>query len=648
MTLFTRLRRSLFRPGWAILLCLVLIGSGLRLWRLGQAPGGLYRDEAFNGLDALTVLDGRYPLYFPANNGREPAYIYLTALSVGLFGRTPFAVRLPAALIGGLTTLAVAALARAWFGQRVGWWTAWLWTATVWPLHLGRIGFRAGLLPLALSLAFWLGTRAYRCNTRRAWVVAGLVYGAGFYTYLAMRFTPLLLLALAAYLAATGQTRRLWPGALWWALGTAVALIPWAVQAAMMPEMIFGRSSQVSILNPTINHGHPWLTLGQHTLQALGMFIWRGDTILRHNPAGRPVFDVLMALPFLVGVGWCIRHWRRPAAAATLLWTLIMLGPTILAEDTPHFLRAVGVLPAMLIFPALGLSHFWSWSTLPRNLLAGLLLALAAGSMFFTLRDYFGRYVQQPDTDYLFEAAARDLVAMINADDAATHVYIDRRYWDGWPSVRFLLQPAGQISWFTPTDGALERLSPPADLYIWPYADLAYLSAAFQPPAQIRPMPGRLARNDLDVGAAPLFARYQFWPTPASATWPLAVHFGAQLELLQVELSHVAPDRLQVDLTWTADQPLAEPVTAFVHISAGTQLIAQDDTPPGRNLWADQWWQTGLIILDQRQIKLPVAYDPVIHRLEIGVYRQADRTRLPVRTADGRNLGDSWVYQPTP
>lgn len=648
LPLFARVRRRLFQPEWVVWLGLLLLSAGLRLWQLGQAPGGLYRDEAFNGLDALTVLDGHYPVYFPANNGREPLYIYLTALSVSVFGRTPFAVRLPAALVGSLTTLAVAGLARAWFGRRVGWWTAWLWTATVWPLHLGRIGFRAGLLPLALSLAFWSGTCAYRRQTRQSWALAGLIYGMGFYTYLAMRFTPLLLLILIAYLGLIGRIRRLWPGVLWWAAGVAVALIPLGIAVAAAPEIVFGRSGQVSILNPAISHGHPWLTLGQHTFQALGMFFWRGDAILRHNPAERPVFDPLMALLFVVGVGWCARYWRRPAAGVTLLWALIMLGPTILAEDTPHFLRAVGVLPAILIFPALGLSHLWSWSTLPRNLPAGFLLALATGSMFFTLRDYFGRYAQQPDTGYLFEAAARDLAEMVNAADVTTQLYVDRRYWDGWPSVRFLLQPGRQVNWFTPAEGLPPRLSPPADLYIWPYADRAYLNGVFQPPAQVRPMPGALARNDLDVSAAPLFAHYQLWSVSAATTWPLAVNFGGQLMLLQAEISRLSPDELQVDLTWAADQPPAEPVTAFVHISDAAHLIAQDDTPPGYGLWADQWWQPGLVVLDRRQIALPVTYDPAIHRLEVGVYRQADLVRLPVLAVDGRVQGDSWQLRPAP
>ncbi|MCA9970289.1 MAG: glycosyltransferase family 39 protein, partial [Anaerolineales bacterium] len=139
---------------------LVLVVAGVyRFYRLGSWPPGLYRDEAYNGLDALRVLDGQHALFFPANNGREPGYIYATAAAVAVFGRTALAVRLAAAVAGTLTTLATYGLAAEWFGRRVGLLAAALWAVTLWPVHLSRIGLRPILLAPLLALAFWLGTR---------------------------------------------------------------------------------------------------------------------------------------------------------------------------------------------------------------------------------------------------------------------------------------------------------------------------------------------------------------------------------------------------------------------------------------------------------------------------------------------------------
>ncbi|MCS6889861.1 MAG: hypothetical protein NZQ09_16785, partial [Chloroflexus sp.] len=88
------------------LLVILLFGAWARLYRLEALPPGLYSDEAWYALDALDVLAGARPIYFPANNGREPLFIYLLSFSIELFGQTPYAVRLPAALLGVLNVLA--------------------------------------------------------------------------------------------------------------------------------------------------------------------------------------------------------------------------------------------------------------------------------------------------------------------------------------------------------------------------------------------------------------------------------------------------------------------------------------------------------------------------------------------------------------
>ena len=109
---------------WAILAVVVLVGAGMRFYRLGTLPRGLYHDEAFNGQDALGILDGERPVFFEANNGREPLFLYGMSLAMAVLGRTPFAVRVTAAVLGTLTIPATFLLVREWFGGRVGLWSA--------------------------------------------------------------------------------------------------------------------------------------------------------------------------------------------------------------------------------------------------------------------------------------------------------------------------------------------------------------------------------------------------------------------------------------------------------------------------------------------------------------------------------------------
>ena len=103
---------------WAML-AVILLGAFLRIWLLGDLPPGLYHDEAYNGLDALALINGeafpifheawelyqqdafaadqpeptRSPIFFTGNFGRESLHVYGMAISIQIFGPTPFAIR---------------------------------------------------------------------------------------------------------------------------------------------------------------------------------------------------------------------------------------------------------------------------------------------------------------------------------------------------------------------------------------------------------------------------------------------------------------------------------------------------------------------------------------------------------------------------
>jgi 4-amino-4-deoxy-L-arabinose transferase-like glycosyltransferase len=631
--------------GWALLLLVMVTAALLRFWQLGEAPPGLYHDEAYNGLDALNVLAGERPLFFAANNGREPLYIYLSAFSVFLFGQTVWALRLVAAVVGTLTTAVTFRFATSWFGWHTGLLAAWMWAVTLWPLHLSRIGLRVILLPLFLVLVFWLAGEAYRRRRQYLWLLAGLVYGAAFYTYLAVRLTPLLLAAFVLYLLLTGRGRRLWPGAVWFIVGAAVAVAPLAMLAWEQPALVLARSGQVSILNPAIHEGDLAGTLWRQTGRVLGLFFWQGDTILRHNPAGRPLFDPVTAVAFAAGLLLCLRAWRQPAAMLLLLWTAVMLVPTLMAEDAPHFLRAAGVLPAVLLFPALGLSHLWTWTKLPCRLRSLLVIMLALVSLFWTVRDYT-IYVRQPDTAYLFEAAVRQMAGEINeATASGVTIYIeDERYWKKWPSLRFLVHSEKSLVRFRPEEGVGVLPEEPVAIYVWPYEPLDYLIEALPQQALIFIQPGALHRGDLEDRSYPLYA--QFSVHKADADWPVMANFENEMQLRQVETTLLARDVLQVDVYWSAETGVQRPVVTFVHVVLAEELAGQSDLPPGQGYWQPHWWRPGLIVRDRHVVHLSRPADVSRQQLLVGIYEAHSGRRLPAYTSTGTHLGDTWLWQP--
>ena len=112
--------RTLMTSRGVSLLLPLLVGAALRFYALGALPYGIYHDEAYYGLDAVSVTQGAHPIFFTANNGREAFYIYVLSLSIGFFGRTPFGLRLASAFIGTATIAATYTLGRSLFNRRVG------------------------------------------------------------------------------------------------------------------------------------------------------------------------------------------------------------------------------------------------------------------------------------------------------------------------------------------------------------------------------------------------------------------------------------------------------------------------------------------------------------------------------------------------
>jgi hypothetical protein len=367
------------------------------------------------------------------------------------------------------------------------------------------------------------------------------------------------------------------------------------------------------------------------------MFVWRGDTILRHNPAGRPVFDWLMVLPFLAGLGWCLKNWRRPAAMVLLLWTAVMLGPTILAADTPHFLRASGLLPGIVFLPAIGLVQLWQWNRAPLRPRQSAVIILAAGSLLMTVKDYVA-YGRSPDTGYLFETAAIDLAGQINDEKNGTAVFIDERFWSGWPSLPFLVNES-QINLFQSETGLL-RTSPPFTIYAWPYGPLDFVAAEIPANTMITVESGSLARGDLEPEPYALYVRYAVQPRPYPAP-PLA-NFDNQYLLQRANKTIPAFKELIVELIWEKIENDDSNHKVFIHIIGPDGLIGQDDVSIGTDYWPQSWWQPGQMVGESHRIQLTEAYDPARHQIIVGLYNDQTGNRLPILNTAHEVIGDSW------
>jgi hypothetical protein len=566
-------------------------------------------------------------------------------------------------------------LGRELYSRRVGLLMAALATTTVWTLNLSRVALRVSLLTpiLALALALlWRGGRE-----RRPWpmIAAGALYGLSFYTYLAARFTPLALAALALYLLLWRRRCVWWRG---WALfaGTALAVFaPLGFYFATHWAETLGRAGQVSILNPGINGGDPWGTLGLHLWRTLLGFFYRGDFIPRHNVPLRPVFDPLTAAAFAGGLALSIwglaRKGRagdppsaegdRPAAAAlSLLWLGLMLLPTILAEDAPHFLRGAGILPALFIFPARGLAAGWEWlARRGRPWLAGAALAAVllcgAGSNLWA----YATHLRSEAVYYQFESGATELAVDINRYLGSgwpgeglraaegdplpgRQVWVAGRLWRNWPSVRYLVSASDALH-VLDGDSALPAAAPGERvlLAVWPFEDNGAALAALPADSVITAAEGARERGDLEAASRLLYVTYTAEPRaalagleptvqPADAAWERGIH------LLGYRVQPLDEAHLAIDLYWEATAAPGEEFTVFTHVLRDGASIGGHDGPVAGGYYPTGRWRAGDVVVDRHVAELTAPYMAGECTLEVGLYRPGTIERLRRLGADGR------------
>lgn len=624
-----------------VLLLILLLAAFLRLWRLGEMPPGLYHDEAYNGLDALSLLQGqifpqfyegwelyaaaahgdapppstRWPVFFEGNYGREPLHIYLMAASIWLLGNTPVAVRIVPAIAGILAVYTTYLAAAALFPVRreqtapLDWLPllAAFFVAIFFPsIHFSRFGLRVMLfLPISALAAtcFWRGL-SRREQGQRAWVwftAAGIFIGLGLYTYAAARLFPLVFLLFA--LVWMWQERNGWrgiAGILFLMAGASLLVaLPLLLFFARYPYFFVFRMAYVANKGKGTVADQPWLTWLLNVGRVLRGLVWQGETHLRHNLPARPFLDPIQAAFTILGLAQALRRLSR-VGMFLLIWLLVMLLPSILSGDAPHFGRMAGAAPPLAVLAAWGV--VWLHAQLPRRRLtrlgAAAISLLLLGSATITFYDYFARYTHHPDLardfyapDWTLGQFAADFpapAALYLSPAQAEMATIYFALGDHWPALRSFTGEGGAVPAGIPGQPALYLLRPEAA------TTLSQLQSLFPDGVVGSPQNGFLPFT--------LPATALRW-SPTQTAAPAAASFGGQIRLLAWSSTR-QNDTLTVSLTWQAQTHPDKDYTAYVHLldNAGN-LLTQLDRPPAG--YPTSNWQPHEIIHDAYTLPLP-------------------------------------------
>ncbi|NDJ63136.1 MAG: hypothetical protein GYB67_18595, partial [Chloroflexi bacterium] len=316
----------------------ILAGAALRITGLGAMSTLVHHDEAYYGVDALSLLASpRLTPFFPDNFGRESLWMYTLTPALAIFGGGAFALRLTAIFTGILTLAALYPLGRALFGPRAAIWAVAALAVLFWHVLHSHHAFRAILYPLVGALAFAVLWRAHRANRWPLWIAGGALLGLLLYTYLAARLWLILagLLLIGWFITTPAQRRQIATAALIWGLIS----LPLVITLLDNPQT---RIAQVAItsVDELIANMRAWVPV----------WVTHGVDEVVHNLPGRPILDAplaILAAAGLIGGWWVVR--RRIQALWIGLLLIASLAAAILTTAPLTMLRSVGaVIPLAL------------------------------------------------------------------------------------------------------------------------------------------------------------------------------------------------------------------------------------------------------------------------------------------------------------
>lgn len=356
-----KLSRLRITPWTALVVAVFALAVFFRFYRLAEVPHEMTSDHAEKLMDVFDITEGKYSIYFPRNTGREPLYIYLSALVAGFTGVSFLSIKI-AAVIGGLLMLPYLYLLGKELGsERIGLLAVAFAAIAYWPGVIERFALRISFYPLFVAPTLYYLIRGLRRQHRNDFILAGAALGLGLNGYMPFRIMPIaVVIIVLVYIFHTrdAQARKqslLWLGLL--ALTSFMFFIPLARYAIENPDIFGYRAlTRVSSLETPLP-GPVWQVFLGNLWNAAKEFNWYNGNIWVHSIPRRPALDVVGGALFLLGFFLVLirylrsRHW---ADLVLLLAIPLTQMPSILSlafpVENPSLNRTAGaIVPVFLL-----------------------------------------------------------------------------------------------------------------------------------------------------------------------------------------------------------------------------------------------------------------------------------------------------------
>jgi hypothetical protein len=393
-----------------------VVALGLRFYKLGSIPEGIWFDEAHYINAALDEVLGKdtVPLWMGGMVEHPSFYFWVAAPFLKVFGAKVETLRLMGAVFGMLSLIPFYLILRPLLKPRAALVGLLAYATLRWGFNFQRLGFMINLASFfgLMSVAFLVA--AWRRQSALLGALAGLCLGMALQSYMAVQALIAALMAWAAWCALEAAFKQGGRGAFFktasglaWALFSAglfafmakrvsqvpvdalavakvllpllplslglfllwragqrwlaatLALLPLAAlpllwHAAFHWGDVTLRSQQVSIMNDVQTQG--WGALFESIRRHLLMFNWMGDYNGRHNlhfmPHVDAAFGVLLVPAFLWAHSQVFKD-ARARLAVLWFWALLMAGAFSVLVEAPQGHRTALIIPGLCLMVAL-------------------------------------------------------------------------------------------------------------------------------------------------------------------------------------------------------------------------------------------------------------------------------------------------------
>lgn len=454
-----------------ILIVILIIATGLRLYKIDSIPSGLTWDEASLGYNAYSILKtGRdeygslLPLTFKSFGDFKPAlYSYLAIPFVATIGLNEIAVRLPSVLSGVLLVLFGYLLIKKLFGKDIFALSAALAIAvSPFAIQFSRGAFEANVALTFNAAATFFFIKGIQRS--KFLILSAFLFGISLFSYQASRlFIPMLALGLFIIYRKQLKVNRE-------SIAAAIMMGVFFIATALV-IFVFGQGSRLSSQNLfayersqekidliakedgmgaqspmfQILHGEWFAHLGGVVERYLIYFspdllFIDGDYSKRHSVPDLGVLYFVSIVLLPLGIIYLLKG-KGDGKKIIFLWLLIATIPAVLSRDLISTLRALNFAFPLSILEGAGIYQVYktlrSYKKSIASPIAAVLVLIFLLNILFYMDRYFVHMPKEYSQDWLYGyKQSVQILSEQMAKKQYDHIVITDKY--GQPYIYYL------------------------------------------------------------------------------------------------------------------------------------------------------------------------------------------------------------------